>query len=296
MDSRQAGPQRWTHARPGASVWSAWPPGRRRERRWSARCALAAGVRRCRCGDVCGGRAEPVVVHREPRRVPAFRCVRHSSRGWSRRPRKFRAPACVGAAMGRHDSPFTGRLRGPYPTDGPGPSAQRRRPRHRLQQARRRRSASRPSAGRPRQQGYRREAGGGAGSRAVPAPPPPLLDEPPLGRPAGQLVAVGELELAQHGGHVGLDGLGRDPRPQRDLLVHVAAREVAQDLALAGGELVEVGVGRPARAARAGEGVEDEARRAAGRRPRRPRARGGSRRRAPRARSTSSRSRARPRG
>src|ERR1043165_1345391 len=81
----------------------------------------------------------------------------------------------------------------------------------------------------------------------------------PLGRPARELVAVGELELAQHRRDVGLDGLGRAAEAQRDLLVHVAARDVAQDLALARGELVEVGVGvAGARWGGAGEGVEHE--------------------------------------
>ena len=75
-------------------------------------------------------------------------------------------------------------------------------------------------------------------------------------------MAVGELELAQHGADVRLDRLDADPEPQRDLLVQVAAREVAQDLELAGGQLVDVGVllDRPGRGAGlAAEGVEDEA-------------------------------------
>ena len=59
------------------------------------------------------------------------------------------------------------------------------------------------------------------------------VDQPSLHRPAAELVAVGELELAQHGGDVGLDRLDRDPEPLRDLLVEVAAGDVAQDLALA---------------------------------------------------------------
>src|SRR3954469_20231108 len=35
----------------------------------------------------------------------------------------------------------------------------------------------------------------------------PLVHQAPLGRPAAELVAVGELELAQHGRDVRLDGL-----------------------------------------------------------------------------------------
>ena len=38
-----------------------------------------------------------------------------------------------------------------------------------------------------------------------------LVHQPPLDRPAAQLVAARELELAQHRAHVALDGLGRDP-------------------------------------------------------------------------------------
>ena len=55
-------------------------------------------------------------------------------------------------------------------------------------------------------------------------------------------MAGGQLQLAQDRGHVRLDGLGGDPEPRRDLLVEVAAGDVAQDLALAGGELLELGV------------------------------------------------------
>src|SRR5262245_41168091 len=57
-----------------------------------------------------------------------------------------------------------------------------------------------------------------------------LSVKPPFGRPARQLVAVGELQLAQHRRHVRLDGLGRDPQAQGDLLVHVPARDVTEDL------------------------------------------------------------------
>ena len=59
-------------------------------------------------------------------------------------------------------------------------------------------------------------------------------------------MAGGELELAQHGADVGLDGLDGDPEALGDLLVEVAAGDVAQDLALARGELVELGVDAPA--------------------------------------------------
>ena len=36
------------------------------------------------------------------------------------------------------------------------------------------------------------------------------LEQPPVGRPRGELVAIGELQLAQHRRDVGLDGLHRD--------------------------------------------------------------------------------------
>src|SRR3954452_7424505 len=51
-----------------------------------------------------------------------------------------------------------------------------------------------------------------------------LVDQPPLGSPAAELVPVGELQLAQHRAHVRLDRLRADPEPQRDLLVQIAAR------------------------------------------------------------------------
>src|SRR3954447_4120232 len=91
------------------------------------------------------------------------------------------------------------------------------------------------------------------------------IDQPSLRGPAAELVAGGELELAQHGAHVRLDGLDRDAQALGDLLVEVAAGDVAQLLALARRELVEVAVRvdrrrgrRPAAPAR--ERVEDEAR------------------------------------
>ena len=122
------------------------------------------------------------------------------------------------------------------------------------------------------------------------------LVQPALRRPARQLVTVGELQLAQHGRHVRLDRLGRDAQAQRDLLVHVAARDVAQDLALARGELVELGVGVAARRPWGRRRRRARSRPGAGRRRRRRPARGRSRRAARRWRCSWSRSRARPRG
>src|SRR5690606_12945120 len=52
-------------------------------------------------------------------------------------------------------------------------------------------------------------------------------------RPAGQLVAGRELELAQHRGDVGLDRLDRDEQLARDLAVGVPAGDEAHDLLLA---------------------------------------------------------------
>src|SRR3954451_5331136 len=79
------------------------------------------------------------------------------------------------------------------------------------------------------------------------------VDEPPLDGLARELVAVGELQLAQDRGDVRLDRLGGDAQAQRDLLVEVAAREQLQDLALARREGVELGV-RRARRGRGGGG------------------------------------------
>src|SRR4051794_25543081 len=76
--------------------------------------------------------------------------------------------------------------------------------------------------------------------------------------PAGQLVARGELELAQHGAHVGLDGLDRDEQLGGDLLVGVAARDQPHHLPLALGQPVEVLVDL-GHLDRAREGVEHEA-------------------------------------
>src|SRR4051812_35129549 len=69
----------------------------------------------------------------------------------------------------------------------------------------------------------------------------PLIDEAALHGPARQFVPRGELQLAQHGRHVRFDGLGGDPQAGGDLLVEVAAGDVPEDLALARGELVELG-------------------------------------------------------
>jgi DNA repair protein RecO (recombination protein O) len=69
-----------------------------------------------------------------------------------------------------------------------------------------------------------------------------LVDQPPLHRPPRELVAGGELELAQDRGDVGLDRLGRDAQARGDLLVEVARGQVLEDLALAGGEQVELRV------------------------------------------------------
>jgi hypothetical protein len=45
----------------------------------------------------------------------------------------------------------------------------------------------------------------------------PSSDQAPVRRPAAQLAAVGELQLAQHGGGVGLDRLDRDDQAAGDL-------------------------------------------------------------------------------
>src|SRR6187401_348788 len=77
-----------------------------------------------------------------------------------------------------------------------------------------------------------------------------------LGCPTGQLVSSRKLQLAQHVRHVALDGLDGEAKSGRDLLVHVAAGDQLQDLALTWSELVELGVSADA-LARA-EGVEHE--------------------------------------
>ena len=100
--------------------------------------------------------------------------------------------------------------------------------------------------------------------------PPALVDQPALDRPAAELVAIGELQLSQHRADVGLDRLRRDRELERDLLVEVAAGDQAQDLALAQGQLVELGVDLGARGA-APRRRRGRSRRAGVRRPRRRR-------------------------
>src|SRR5271166_3381347 len=85
-----------------------------------------------------------------------------------------------------------------------------------------------------------------------------LVDQPPVHRPARQLVAAGELELAQHGRHMSLDGLRRDAELDGDLLVHVPARDVLEHLALARRQQVQLRVHLRGRDL-TGEGVEYEA-------------------------------------
>src|SRR3954447_6037523 len=87
----------------------------------------------------------------------------------------------------------------------------------------------------------------------------PALVELALHRPAAELVAAGELELAQDRAHVGLDGLDADAEAVADLLVHVPAGEMAQDLELARRQLVDLAVGRGRAAGFVPEGVEHEA-------------------------------------
>src|SRR5690606_40932811 len=81
-------------------------------------------------------------------------------------------------------------------------------------------------------------------------------DEAAGGGPAGEFVAVGELEFAEHGRDVGLHCLDGDEQLLGDLLVRVAAGDQPQHLALALRQRVELRVdgGRLG----GGEGVEDE--------------------------------------
>src|SRR4051812_17439377 len=58
-----------------------------------------------------------------------------------------------------------------------------------------------------------------------------VLDETAGARPAGQLVPVGQLQLAQHGRDVCFHRLAGDEQLFRDLLVGVAAGDEAHDLA-----------------------------------------------------------------
>src|SRR5580692_177307 len=85
-----------------------------------------------------------------------------------------------------------------------------------------------------------------------------LVDQPPVHRPAAQLVAARELKLAQHCGDVRLDGLRRNTELGGDLLVHVATRDVLQHLALARCQQVELRVHLRGRDL-TGERVEHEA-------------------------------------
>ena len=135
-------------------------------------------------------------------------------------------------------------------------------------------------------------------TRARRSPPRrPRARGPAAGAPPPSATARGGSRAAACAAprHVGLDRLRRDVEPQRDLLVHVAARDVLQHLALARRELVELGssalgAAGPPRTRRA------RTRRGAARTRRRRRGRGARRRRGRARRSSWSRSRARPRG
>src|SRR3984957_17868808 len=89
------------------------------------------------------------------------------------------------------------------------------------------------------------------------------LRQPTLGGPAGELVPGGELELAQDGGDVAFDRLDRDVELAGHLLVGVPLGDQPQDLALAGGQLVQFRVERRPDVRRrrgGGERVEHESR------------------------------------
>ena len=60
------------------------------------------------------------------------------------------------------------------------------------------------------------------------------LDQAAVGGPPGQLVAVGQLQLAEHGRHVALDRLDRDGELAADLLVGPAPGDEPEDLAFPG--------------------------------------------------------------
>ena len=62
--------------------------------------------------------------------------------------------------------------------------------------------------------------------------------------PAGQLIAVGELELAQDRADVRLNGFDGDEQVVGDFLVRVAASDKAHDLLLARGQQIQLRVGR----------------------------------------------------
>ena len=87
------------------------------------------------------------------------------------------------------------------------------------------------------------------------------VDEVAGGGPGGELAAVGELQLAQDGGDVGLDRLHREHEVARDLAVGVAARDEPHHLALARAQLVEALGARGVLLPR-GERVEHEPREA----------------------------------
>ena len=79
----------------------------------------------------------------------------------------------------------------------------------------------------------------------------------PLGRPARELMAGGQLQLAQHRGDVGFHRLDRDEQLPGDLLVGVTTGDQPQHLTLAPGELVQfriegrgLGAGAVAKASR----------------------------------------------
>src|SRR6266511_876606 len=88
------------------------------------------------------------------------------------------------------------------------------------------------------------------------------LDQPAVGGPPAELVAVRELELSQHRRDMALDRLHRDVELARDLLVGVAPGDEPQDLALPGRELVELRI--DGWRGRAGERVEHEPRESGG--------------------------------
>src|SRR4029453_10906903 len=83
------------------------------------------------------------------------------------------------------------------------------------------------------------------------------LDEPAVGGPAGQLVAVGQLQFTQHAAHMRLDGLDRDEQLSCDLLVRVAACDEPEHLTLTLGQSIEIFINR-GKINRPGEGIQHE--------------------------------------
>src|SRR5664279_1425954 len=80
-------------------------------------------------------------------------------------------------------------------------------------------------------------------------------DQPPVAGSARELVAVGQLQLAQHRGDVGLHGLDRDEQLAAYLPVGVAAGDQPQHLPLSwrqgsssGSTVIPTGVAAPAKA------------------------------------------------